>query len=343
MPKSGKGVNRATLDRLNRERGQPTRARPERGRAVDAHRGGKSKKRKGQTDPANVVIHPKSRKAKQLWRQFGKDKKKVERSIQGGRKDKARQLRWTWFRDKLLTIEADVLIEPQVVGMVVEYVQRNDAELKELRRKRERQHQQHGTRPVPTGRERDLQGVRDEEATQAEQGQLEGPLMTTKRAVRLLRAWDGQQTTMRAVPTTMMRVPDGVDNYRPFTMGAAPARAALKVDRVSAKEESLAPQKARAGRMSAVQKLQQQRRAQQVAELRGAAPGQSPFSSPPRRKGRRRLAAKAKPPSAPSSPGANPFKPPEGPNPFRFDAPGSGGFVPQFVGDENPFERTASE
>eukprot|EP01062_Namystynia_karyoxenos_P083763 TRINITY_DN9701_c0_g2_i1.p1 TRINITY_DN9701_c0_g2~~TRINITY_DN9701_c0_g2_i1.p1 ORF type:complete len:373 (+),score=130.54 TRINITY_DN9701_c0_g2_i1:88-1206(+) len=282
----GNTVSRATKERLQRQRGQPKRERVKRGmdaRGVDAHRGGKKAKQRVAGGGEQPAVHPKSRKAKQLWRQFGRDKQKTERLRGALRRDRARQLRWRWFRDRVADLPTDLLVAPQVEQFVVEYVKRNDEALKEMREKREAKARHRSAVPPAAGQEREVLGVREMEARQAEQGELEGPALGTKAGLRLLRAWDGELHTMQTVPSAKLRVSGSVDSYRPFTMGAAPV-AKKRAERAGgpAAHGAKVVREARAGRVAMTQDLQARRREQRLKELRGApAAGDAPQQGSP--------------------------------------------------------------
>eukprot|EP00756_Hemistasia_phaeocysticola_P042613 Hpha_TRINITY_DN16978_c0_g4::TRINITY_DN16978_c0_g4_i1::g.53635::m.53635 len=334
----GKGIavtrskSRLEIKKLNEERGKPTRAK---GRAVDSHKGGgkTQKKRKNAIEGKNSgeeAIHPKSRKAKQLWKAFNKGQNKVKRMSEAEKVGRARQIRWKWFQSRVAELPTDALLVPQAEALVVEHVKRNDAELEELAEKRVRLQKLRNRLPPPTGREKLLQGTRETEARMVAQREFEVPLMTSKAGLRQLREWDGAWEALKSMAVIKFHIPGGVDAYQQFTLGKMAEK--KKKERVNVKLGTAQAERARQNRIAAVGDLQSKRRAQLIEESRGR-PG--PFASPPRDNAGRKKKKKKKSVGVSPKPDS-PFSKPETSG-FAFQPPTAPTALPDTPGAANPF------
>ncbi|KAJ9448962.1 hypothetical protein DIPPA_35075 [Diplonema papillatum] len=168
----------------------------------------------GEDAPTGVtearLLHPKSRRAKQLMRGFHNESKRATASSARDRKKRDRATRFAYFKQAVearpewnarKSLDADIAKE-----LTLQYVVRNDAELQELREKRAGTHAFRANRNVVSGREKEILAIREEEATQLKHGVLEVPRMISKAGLSALRQWDESPDTLHVVVTTAIQI-----------------------------------------------------------------------------------------------------------------------------------------
>eukprot|EP01064_Diplonema_japonicum_P016691 TRINITY_DN24709_c0_g1_i1.p1 TRINITY_DN24709_c0_g1~~TRINITY_DN24709_c0_g1_i1.p1 ORF type:complete len:343 (+),score=80.83 TRINITY_DN24709_c0_g1_i1:57-1031(+) len=169
-----------------------------------------------------LLIHPRSRKAKQLMRNFSNEAKKAGMKSIKERKERARLMKFIWFKDAIEAesekYEGMKCLQPNYIQEIAKiFITRHDAELKALREKRTIT-ASYRLMP-PTGREKELLAYREEEIKQARSGDLEIPHIGSRAGLTALLAWDRELTTLYTVPGTEIRVEKEVESAE-FSLGS---------------------------------------------------------------------------------------------------------------------------
>ena len=224
MGKKGKAL---TMKELKKKvgAGKENSAKDARKASVRGAKRGRAKIERDHNPLAEVkLVHPKSRRAKQLMRSFGNDLKKQEHAekqevVAGLLARKVRFVQEYMKRpDQLATFE-EVKCVPLAVlqQLVIAYIQRHDAEISELKEKRAATHYR---AMQPSGRENELVALREQEELAAKNEEMEMPMLTSKKGMAAVRAWNGtDHGALNNMQMTKVSVKEAPFEHNTFSMG----------------------------------------------------------------------------------------------------------------------------
>ena len=170
------------------------------------------------------LLHPKSRRAKQLMRSFEKDNKKVAHRHLLDTKLRLKSHKARWYKDYIFDpsramefVNLKCITKERLVEITVEYLRRHDVEIGELKEKRAGNHYR---ATFESGREKELTTLRDEETNQAKGGLFEAPFLTSKKGFAALREWEVTSLeTLYTIPWTEIEVAEVPYQQETFAMG----------------------------------------------------------------------------------------------------------------------------
>eukprot|EP00755_Sulcionema_specki_P027646 Sspe_Gene.88217::Locus_60274_Transcript_1_1_Confidence_1.000_Length_988::g.88217::m.88217/K14860/TMA16; translation machinery-associated protein 16 len=165
------------------------------------------------------LVHPNSRKAKQLLRGITQKSKKAALKQSRDLREKLKVKRYLWFKERMEMAdmaERTHLTPEEVKQVVAEYLKRNDEELVSLAEKRKSK----TIRVVQaSGRERDLEMLREAEIADAAAEGIEAPQLHSKAGIRALREWDGTFEKKHTLVLDRLKPPSEIAPV--FTIGEA--------------------------------------------------------------------------------------------------------------------------
>jgi translation machinery-associated protein 16 len=143
------------------------------------------------TVDAPRVVHPHSRKAKQMQRKMAFDAKKTDAKRATAQRQRPTLDKCLFSYEHLVTTKGEsapwtIVPIPEIHTLIEQYIGRNDTEIDELKSKSRRGSQ--------TGRERQLLELRERERQMYREGGFEWPNLNDGATIKALREWAGDMS-----------------------------------------------------------------------------------------------------------------------------------------------------